>query len=119
MGVVVCALDTSCSHPPHHHWGNDASGGKFVFGEKARPTLMPRVRGLAPGYKSRVINDAPIPQNFTVGRYEGDGFAIMVGDAENGPDRGRRCYTGGWTREDIEDIIEILQEALGGKFTDG
>lgn len=90
-----------------------------TWNRSTRPNSpMPRVRGLPPGYKSRVINKAPIPQNFTVGRYEGDGFAIMVGDAENGPDRGRRCYTGGWTREDIEDIIEMLQEALGGKFTD-
>ncbi len=77
---------------------------------------MPRVRGLAPGEKSRVVNDAPIPQTFTVGPYETDKFAILVGDA-----KARilgRCYTGGWTREDIEDIIEMLQEALGGKFTD-
>ena len=79
---------------------------------------MPRVRGQAPGAKSRVINNAPIPQVFVMGRYETDKFAIMVGDADNGPDTGR-CYTGGWTRQDIEDIIEMLHEALGGKFTDG
>ncbi len=78
---------------------------------------MPRVRGLAPGYKSRVVNDAPIPQTFTVGPYETDQFALLVGDDEDEP-YSHRCYTGGWTRQDIEDIIEMLQEALGGKFTD-
>ena len=72
---------------------------------------MPRVRKLAPGEKSRVVNKAPIPQTFTVGPYETDGFAIMVGEVE-----GHRCYTGAWTREDLEDIIEMIQEALDGEF---
>ena len=80
-------------------------------------SLMPRVRKLAPGAKSRVINDAPIPQIFVIGRYETDRFAIMVGDAESGVDRGR-CYTGAWTRQDLEDIIEMLHEALDGEFTE-
>ncbi len=76
---------------------------------------MPRVRKLAPGAKSRVVNKAPIPQTFTVGPYEIDGFAILVGDAKDAEDN-KRCYTGGWTREDLEDIIEMIQEALDGEF---
>ena len=77
---------------------------------------MPRVRKLKPGAKSRVVNKAPIPQIFVVGRYQGDGFALLVGDEAEKPLHGHRCYTGGWTREDLEDIIEIIQEALDGEF---
>ena len=78
---------------------------------------MPRVRKLAPGYKSRVVNDAPIPQTFTIGPYKSDGFAILIGD-EYDREGSHHCYTGGWTRQDLEDIIEMIQEPLGGKFTD-
>ncbi len=72
---------------------------------------------MAPGYKSRVVNDAPIPQTFTIGPYESDGFAILIGDEYTG-EGSHRCYTGGWTRQDLKDIIEMIQEALNGKFTD-
>ncbi len=83
-----------------------------TWSRSTRPNSpMPRVRKLAPGEKSRVVNKAPIPQTFTVGPYETDGFAIMVGEVD-----GHRCYTGDWTRKDLEDIIEMIQEALDGEF---